>query len=273
MRRLSSVAVTLLWMGSCIGGLAPSSWAANLDHMKPYEVEEGRIDYTMSGMSSGTSTLEFTKWGLKSATRTKSIVNIMGVKQETDQLTILDGKWAYNVDMVTRAATKMENPMWKGLAEHKDQTLIKTGEDMMKAMGGRMVGKETIVGKTCEWWEIPKLMSKTCVWKGLALKTMAGMPGMEITQTAVRIDLGSVPDSHVSLPPNVKVRLIEGIDPMKQLREMGGMSRSQGRKSKKGLPGGLGLGEGAPQGQDMQKMLEHFKKMQEEMRKRQAGTP
>ena len=93
---------------------------------------------------------------------------------------------------------------------------------------------------------------------------------MEIVHTAVNIQLGSVSDSRFSLPPNVKV--VEGEDPLKQLREFQSQSRTQGPQDKKNLGGNKG---GSPQGQElpnMQELMEQIQKMQEEMQKRGMKT-
>ena len=251
-------------------GVYSVSLAANLDNMKPYEIEEGRIEYKLSGINNGTETLQFTKWGIKASTRTKTTMTIMGMTQKTDQLTITDGLWIYNVNMATNTATKMQNPMFKSLANRKNKTLKQTGEDLMKAMGGKIVGKDTVLGKTCDWWEVPQLMMKTCVWKGLPLKSKAGMKGMEVAHTAVNIQLGHIPDSQVSLPANVTV--VNQEDPLKQLQELRTNPRSKKAKRPKGMDELDKLGGAGPQNEDMMKMLEQFKKMQEEMQKQGLGN-
>jgi len=244
----------------------PWSQAANLQDMKPYEVEEGRIEFKLSGMTKGSEVLEFKDWGRKAATRSNNTVSIMGMTQETHQLTIIDGEWVYNVDLSKNTATKIKNPFYAGLAEQGNQDLQRTGEDLLKAMGGKKVGKDTILGKTCDWWEIEQLMSKSCIWKGIGLKTIGGLPGMEIVHTAVNIQLSKISDSRFSLPPNVKV--VKGEDPLKQLREFQSQSGTQRPQGLKDAEGRTGAG---PQGEDMpnmQEMMEQIKKMQEEMQKR-----
>ena len=251
-------------------GIHSVSLAANVDNMKPYEIEEGRIDYKLSGINNGTETLHFKNWGLKSSTRTKTTINIMGMTQKTDQLTITDGLWIYNVNMATNTATKMQNPMFKSLVKRKDKTLKQTGEDMMKAMGGKIVGKDTVLGKTCDWWEIPQLMIKTCVWKGLPLKSKGGLKGMEVVHTAVNIQLDDIPDSQVSLPANVTV--VKEEDPLQRLQELRARTGSQRSQGTKGMEGMDQLGEVGPQNQDMMKMLEQLKTMQEEMQQQGLGN-
>ena len=85
--------------------------------MKPYEIEEGRIEFELSGMTKGSEVLEFKDWGRRAATRSIHTVNIMGMTQETRQLTIIDGEWVYNVDLSKNTATKIKNPFYSALSE------------------------------------------------------------------------------------------------------------------------------------------------------------
>ena len=135
---------------------------------------------------------------------------------------------------------------------------MKAGIDFMKEMGGKIVGKETILGKVCDWWEMKQMMTKICIWRGVPLKTVAGMPGMEMIQTAVDLKVGAIPDSQVSLPSHVKV--VKEIDPFKHMQEFQGLGRGPGMGRMK-----KGTRETRPQSPDMRKMLEQLKKMQEQM--------
>lgn len=271
MHRPENKMVRVLIAGAMVLGWFTWSGAANLENVRPYDVEEGKVEYKLTGMTKGSEVLEFKDWGRKTARRTKTTFSVMGMTQTTDQLTILDGEWIYVVDPSKNTATKVKNPILANLSEKGDKSLRQTGEDMMKAMGGKVVGKDTILGKPCEWWEIQQLMSKSCIWKGINLKTIAGVPGMEVAHTAVNIELRKIPNSRVSLPQNVKV--VKGEDPFKQMREFQSQSRGQqrprGTKDMEGSPSGPGQGHEMP---DMQQMMEQIKKMQEEMQKRGFGT-
>ncbi len=248
-------------MAILLGGFSLFSHAGNLENMKFYEIEEGRIDYAMTGVNTGTESMEWNNWGRKTARRTKGTMSMMGITQSLDQLMFTDGRWVYNVNQTDNTATKMENPMFKDMAHRKDLDMMKVGADFMKAMEGKIVGTETIIGKKCDMWEMKQMMTKTCIWRGIPLKTISGMPGMEVTQTAVHLNLGSVPDKRVSLPASVKV--VETVDPFKQMQEMQGLGRGSGME---GVT--KGKRETRPQAPDMRKMMEQFKKMQEQMQQR-----
>jgi hypothetical protein len=245
-------------VGVMLGALSLQAHAGNLENVKFYEIEAGQIEYTMSEVNTGTESVKWNNWGRKTVRRMKSTMSMMGVTRSTDQLMYTDGRWVYNVDQAANTATKMESPMLKNMSNRKDPNLMKVGTDFMKAIGGKIVGKETILGKVCDWWEMKQMMTKTCIWRGVPLKTIAGIPGMEVIQTAIDLKVGAIPDSQVSLPSHVKV--VKVIDPFKHMQELQGLGRGSGIAGKK-----EGTQEIMPQGQDMRKILEQLKKMQEHM--------
>lgn len=216
----STFKLTILRRSICIVivGWGVSSYAGHLANVKYYDIEEGRVDYALTGLSQGTMTLEFKEWGRRSAIRTQSTVSIMGMTQTRDDLIITDGPWVYTVDMGTRTAIKMENPVLKELAGRRNSSRIQTGRDIIIALGGKEIGTGTVSGKTCVLWENQQMMSTSCVWKGLSLKTTSVISGMKMTQTAVDIQIGSIPDSHVLLPDGVQIR--ESPDPNQLLDGM-----------------------------------------------------
>ena len=57
---------------------------------------------------------------------------------------------------------------------------------MLEEMGGKKIGEEEVLGKTCEVWEIKNMGTKIWIWKGITLKTETDMMGMKINQTATK---------------------------------------------------------------------------------------
>ncbi len=161
-------------------------------------------------------------------------------------------------------------PLWTKTSVDQDQLArLKNGEAFMKALGGVATGKDKILGYACDIWELKQLMMTTCVTsKWLALWTKSGMGDMGMQQTATSINIGPVPPGSTSLPAGVRV--VEGVDPMEQLRQL--RQQSPGRSStrnKKGRPLTAEEMQEAEklreqfQGKDMNQMMESMKKMQE----------
>lgn len=93
--------------------------------------------------------------------------------------------------------------MYKGFVLNK--VLIQSGKDLVKALGGKVIGNDSVLGKPCEAWDFPRLMGTVCFWKGLALRTVIGLPGMESAHRAVDLYLGPIPESHVVVPSDVQI--------------------------------------------------------------------
>ncbi len=262
MYHLSKVRVIFLGIVLFVGVSTTPTRGAEIKDIKFFEIEAGRITYTVSGFQTGIEIFTWKDYGLRSMRKVESQTEFMGVKQENRQITVMDGIWIYTLDPASNTATKMENPIIKGMVEKGDGDIRKAGEEMMRAMGGKVVGKETVLGKPCVLWLNEQMMNmKTCVWKGIALKTQGGMAGMEVNQTATDLKIGKVSDEEVSLPAGVKI--VDQENPMEAIQKMQrGRPPGGGMKNFKGMPGGL------PEGQDPAKMMEQLKKMQEEMQKR-----
>ena len=48
-----------------IGALSLKAHAGNLENVKFYEIEAGQIEYTMSGVNTGTESMKWNNWGRK----------------------------------------------------------------------------------------------------------------------------------------------------------------------------------------------------------------
>ncbi len=188
--------------------------------VKRYKIKSGIIEYALSGMQKGKETLYFDKWGWREARYTESEVSIGGMTQKTNQLSLLDGKWTYNIDLVNRTGIKMETPLLKELtanAQGKDLTDI--GMKMMKDMGGKKIGEGEVAGKKCEIWEV--MGAKTWLWNGLTLKTEAGFGGMNIVSTATNVQINTnIPSDKVTIPSDIQITEAGNIqDLMKKMKK------------------------------------------------------
>ena len=94
-----------------------------------------------------------------------------------------------------------------------EDDLQKVGEDIMKKMGGKKVGTETLNGKECEIWEVQKMGGKIWVWNSLAIRTVVNMMGMNITQEAesIETDIDVSPDLF-KIPKGIEIKDIGTIE-------------------------------------------------------------
>ncbi|MBU0476169.1 MAG: hypothetical protein KKF62_18640 [Bacteroidetes bacterium] len=180
-------------------------------NFKRYQFKSGKVVYQSSGAMVGTETMYFDNYGMLEVKNTKVAMEIMGIKQETDSKVIMDGNWVYSIDNITKAANKMENPLFAMFPKGTD--IEKVGEEMMINLGGKKIGTETIIGKSCDIWEVEQMMSKIWIWKSIPIKTEVNMMGMNITQiaTSVEVDIKVSPDEF-KLPEGVNIQDMETID-------------------------------------------------------------
>jgi len=201
-----------------------ASWSADSfgQELRRYKIRSGIVEYKMSGMQTGTETIYFDRWGMREAKYTQTEIKVANMSVKQNQLTLLDGEWTYTVDLDKKTGTKMPTPLWKELTaaakrEGKDATAI--GEEMLTRMGGRKIGTEAMLGKSCDVWEIKSMNAKSWIWQGVTLKTEVKMMGKMMTTEAVRLqDNVNVPEEKLTLPKNVKIN--EGANPLDVLKNL-----------------------------------------------------
>ncbi len=180
---------------------------------KRYQFKSGKVVYKMSGIQTGTETLYFDDYGRKEVHFNESVIDMMGVKQKSNTQTIMEGKYIYTIDKEKNTAQKMENPLYSMFSDEDD--LQKVGEEIMKKMGGKKVGTETINGKECEIWEVQKMGGKIWVWESISIKTVVNMMGMIITQEAESIEMDiDVSADLFNIPEGIEIKDLGTIENM-----------------------------------------------------------
>jgi hypothetical protein len=187
-----------------------------------YKIRSGIIEYKMSGMQTGTETIYFDRWGIREAKYTQIEIKVGNMSVKQNRLTLLDGEWTYGVDLDTKTGTKTPTPLMKeltGAAKREGKDATEIGEEMLAGMGGRKIGMETLLGKSCDVWEIKSLNAKSWIWQGMTLKTEVNMMGKVTTTEVVRLqDNVNVPEEKLTLPKDVKIN--EGANPMDVLKNL-----------------------------------------------------
>jgi len=184
------------------------NYAQNINR---YQFKSGKIVYQSSGSMVGTETMYFDNYGMLEAKNTKVVMDMMGIKQEMDTKVIMDRNWVYSIDNKTNTASKLENPIFSMFPERTDA--VNVGEEMMKKMGGKKTGTETINGNDCDIWEIEQLKSKIWVWKSIPIKSEINAMGLSIIQiaTSVEVDV-TVSPNEFKLPEGINIQDMETID-------------------------------------------------------------
>ncbi len=175
---------------------------------KRYGIEFCTVTYELVGMLKGTETITFDRYGLREAKLTKTTMSAGTITVTTNTLTIMDGEFTYAIDLDKKTGTKTTNTMTSSLAQqYGEKNMEAIGDEMMKRMGGKKTGSETIAGKTCDRWDVAQLKSTSLVWKGIPLKTEVTLTGTKSGTTAVKVDdKTGVTDKMFQIPEGTKMQ-------------------------------------------------------------------
>jgi hypothetical protein len=183
---------------------------------KRYHFKSGKIVYESTGAMTGTSTTYFDNYGMLEAKKSNLTIDMMGVKQEHNSLEIMKDRWVYSVNLKTNTATKIENPMYQLFPNGVEGEEVAIA--MMKKMGGKKIGTETVSGKNCDIWDVPKMMSKIWVWKTIPIKTETNVMGMQITQTATSVETDiPISQDKFNIPKGITIKTMDKVDYNKML--------------------------------------------------------
>ncbi|MBI9034731.1 MAG: hypothetical protein JEZ03_09705 [Bacteroidales bacterium] len=211
MSKLSIILPLLLVMISCNGS------ENQTPDLKRYEVKSGIVKYvtTISGKvmgstisGNGTEDLYFKNWGAVELKEVRSSetnqINVFGQKKtetkEVHSMNKLDDGESYYVDFDNKqiiAGRDMAMDMIKMFDPNADAGAV--GKNMLEGLGGKKVGTESILGFSCELWEIPG--GKQWLYKGVVLKMEMTVMGIKTVTQAQSADFDiSVADRYFSLP-------------------------------------------------------------------------
>lgn len=172
------------------------------DNYKRYEIKSAKVEYkTNSSQGVGTKTLIFDDYGMRELTRVKIFSN---GKLVVDKLTLLDGKKAYSVDLLTHEATDISSSVNNARMISGNEMDVK-GREMLKAMGGKVVRHTNMLGKPCEVWEVSTMGKSTIVmYKGIPLSTKITVMGFRSSDQATSFKENiSTASSDFKLPEGV----------------------------------------------------------------------
>ncbi len=169
-----------------------------------YDVKSAKVEYKLSGAAKGTQTLFFDNYGMKEAKYAELSLEMMGVKQDKNTLSVIDGKDTYVVDWENGSAVKMPTPLYSMFPKGKD--VKNAGDKMMRNMGAVKTGTGTVLNKKCDVWEIKKAGTKLWVWKSIPLKVEVNMMGVQMNQEATSVETNiTIEPSKFEIPKSIKI--------------------------------------------------------------------
>jgi len=177
---------------------------------KKYLVRSGMIEYQLSGVQTGTRTLYWDDWGFRQAIYEDSKTEVLGLSQSSKSKSINVGDKSYSIDLTTNTGIEMPNPADKILEGISDEDAKEMTERMMKSLGGRKIGKDTVAGKTCDVWTVAIGETETCVWQNIPLRNSVSVAGMSNVETATTVSADiKVDPAHFEIPDGVTMTKME----------------------------------------------------------------
>lgn len=202
MKRYLTLALAVIFCVSA--SVNASAWG----EIKRYAVKSAIVDYTISGSQSGQETLYFEDYGKREARCSEYTIKMFGFQSVTKNATIIDGEWVYSIDLDERQGTRMNLAKLQEMALKgaESQTLKDYSEKALNKIGAVKEGTETVLGKRCQVYSIPKMQMKVWIYNRIALKTTANISGMQmdITATSIKENV-SIPADKFDVPADIAV--------------------------------------------------------------------
>ncbi len=216
------VFIAIFWMVSisCNGSKENSDNAIMQSNnqnptLKRYNVKSGMVTYKITSngkvmgstiTGSGSEKLYFKNWGateLKEENSTKTTkMNFFGKEKiktdKTHTINKLDNGKSYSVDFKNASIYLRRDPMME-LMKNSNTDAGNAGKEMLKSVGGKIIGQENFLGYPCEIWDA--MGSKQWIYKGVTLKIVSKVMGIttvkEATNARFNVD---VSDKYFQLP-------------------------------------------------------------------------
>ncbi len=192
--------------------------AQSIEQAKRYALKSGYVKYNLTGNVKGTKTLYWDDFGEKTRVEVESVTEVkmfgMTNKEESHTLTITNGVnyWTINlIDKTGNKGTLETYELGKELTQNMTEEEAKElEEDILNALNGQKLGQEEFFGKPCQVYNVMGV--KSWMYKGLALKTIAKMMGVEANETAVELEENiSVDEEQFKPISNIKYQDIDNL--------------------------------------------------------------
>lgn len=190
-------------------------------NLKRYEFENGYAEKITKVVSSAleSETIEkiyISEWGLKEVhiKHEKRNIKMINKIDESNSVSLLDGKWMINYNPDTKEGTKMENPFYDKMSSLDQSTLQNFGEQMKGAFNTTTteLPNENILGFDCKVTEAVseiagmKTTVKMWLFKNFGLKLQSDGMGTSTSETVTVFKEGEKPiESVFTVPTDVKI--------------------------------------------------------------------
>ena len=202
-----------------------------------YDTRSGKIDYKISGggnmMGMGTikvvgkKRVIFDNYGKNYLeelvqVRKQSIMGKNDVQKE-HKLTYRNGVVVYAVDFKHKKITRMVNNLIAVVNPKSNEPISKQIENNLKKFGAKKLGKDKVLGKSCDLWELMGI--KQCLYKGIPLKIDSNIMGVKQSEVATKAQFDIKLNKDAFKLPNFPIysgsmeSMMSGVPPKKISRD------------------------------------------------------
>ncbi len=197
---LHLITITLAIISS-IAQLEGNSEKINSSTHAKFPMQQGIIQYQITGGATGSATLAFDRNGWRSIEKRNVTLKRYGIESHENRIEYIDGDYQYFINPDTKKGKQEVNKYWSGLLSYKDF------EASMKAIyeneSGTLLGMDSILSKPCYKWTFEKgTIKELWIWRGIPLKIIKEVPGLTYEQLATSISDEILTDPF-SLPKDI----------------------------------------------------------------------
>lgn len=178
---------------------------------KSFSIKSGHIVYKLTGNTYGNRYLWWDEYGYKNCMEEKSVteVKIMGIKNKEERHihSVMVGKEFWTADLIKKTGQKGNIDAYKDIIKFTEDLtedeIRQLENELIDSFGGERLGKGMVLGRECEI--ISVMGAKLWIYKGLVLKTVVDIMGIENTEIAVSFKTNVyIGDSKFKYLPNIK---------------------------------------------------------------------
>lgn len=185
----------------------------NAQNFRKYQIKSGHLEYLLSGLTTGTKSIWFDNYGAKYREEVNSVmaVETLGKSREviTSSLSINDGEYYYNIDLMTMKGTKIANKAYPNMAnltiEVSDKNAEELGTKAINDLGGTIKkGSATYLNRLCDETTLKGVTTYT--YKGILIKTIAPLANTSSSVEATLFDENiAIPTSKFNPPAEADI--------------------------------------------------------------------
>ncbi|MDX9759750.1 MAG: hypothetical protein RBU27_11365 [Bacteroidota bacterium] len=201
-------ALSLLVTAVVVLSACSSEGSGDLDmtppNIKIYNVENARIVYEYGGAASGSKTHIIANYGRYQSQLDKMSFEMSGMKQDVHQLDLISDTTQYTINLDTKEGTRAHYDLSRieaMAADFTEEEKKNFQEAFLLRSQAVKIGKDTVLDKECDLYELPMMGMRISLWNGLTLRSSITMGEQELTMTAVELDDSFSPKADMFAPP------------------------------------------------------------------------